>query len=240
MIHYQSTTADARLGRIPRRRGLSLIEMMIALAISATLLTSAITALDVMFKGYKQTTESASTHVVSRIVMTRLLGMLRTGVDFGPAPTDVLSAAQNPMGADYFQFISKVDADGLPLEMARIDFRYPGQAPLLRSWGVGAVGPGGPPVDPDNPPPVGPGELWFVRMDPTVNPPTIIEEHPLLTSVRAAVFTLHFDIGPRLVRGTIDLTVEPNDARDLTIAADSVAQTIRLVASAAPRANEEP
>lgn len=218
-----------------RRRGLSLIEMMIALAISAALLTAALSALDTMFKGYKQTTESASTHVVSRIVMTRLLGMIRTGADFGPAPTNVLSASQNPLAADYFQFISKVDDDGAPVEMVRIDFRYPGQQPQLRSWGVAA---GPPEVEPDDePPPGGPGELWYVRLDPTITPPTILEQRPLLTGVRSAVFTMEFDIGPRLTRGTIDLTIEPNDSEDLTIGADSVAQTIRLVASAAPRIN---
>ncbi len=220
----------------PERRGLSLIEMMIALAISATLLTAALAALDTLFKGYKQTTESASTHVVSRIVMTRLLGMLRTGTDFGPTPSNVLATSQNPVAADYFQFISRVDIDGAPEEMVRIDFRYPGMEPLLRSWGVNA---GEPEVDPDNPPPDGPGELWYVRLDPNASPPTVLEEHPLLTGVRSAVFTMQFDIGPRLTRGTIDMTIEPNDSQDLTIGADSVAQTIRLVASAAPRMNED-
>ena len=218
------------------RRGLSLIEMMIALAISATLLTAAMTALDTMFKGYKQTTESASTHVVSRIVMTRLLGMVRTGTDFGPAPSNVLASSQNPLAADYFQFISKVDVNGVPQEMVRVDFRYPGLEPELRSWGVSS---GAPAIDPDNPPPSGPGELWYVRLDPSVNPPSVLEEHPLLTGVRSAVFTMEFDIGPRLTRGTIDMTIEPNDSQDLTIGADSVAQTIRLVASAAPRMNED-
>lgn len=232
-MHSAATSPHRR----PQRRGLSLIEMMIALAISSTLLTAALAALDTMFKGYKQTTESASTHVVSRIVMTRLLGMMRTGTDFGPAPSNVLATAQNPMAADYFQFISKVDDDGDPTEMVRVDFRYPGQNPLLRSWGVAA---GPPVVDPEEEPlPTGPGELWYVRLDPTVNPPTILDQRPLLTGVRAAVFTMHFDIGPKLMRGAIDLTIEPNDSADLTIGADSVAQTIRLVASAAPRINEE-
>ncbi len=210
--------------------------MMIALAISATLLTAALTALDTMFKGYKQTTESASTHVVSRIVMTRLLSMIRTGTDFGPAPSNVLASAQNPLSADFFQFISRVDINGVPQEMVRVEFRFPGMDPLLRSWGAAS---GAPPVDPDNPPPTGPGELWYVRLDPSITPATILEEHPLLTGVRSAVFTMEFDIGPRLRRGTIDMTIEPNDSQDLTIGADSVAQTIRLVASAAPRINEE-
>ncbi|RMD63684.1 MAG: prepilin-type N-terminal cleavage/methylation domain-containing protein, partial [Planctomycetota bacterium] len=45
-----------------RWRGFSLVEMLLALAISATLLTAALAALDSSFKGYKATTESASTH----------------------------------------------------------------------------------------------------------------------------------------------------------------------------------
>ena len=91
------------------RAGLSLIEMMIALTISVTLLTSALVALDGMFKGYQQTTESASTHVVSRIVTTRLLGMIRTGSDFGPIPNDILDSGSNPIFADYFEFASAKD-----------------------------------------------------------------------------------------------------------------------------------
>jgi prepilin-type N-terminal cleavage/methylation domain-containing protein len=53
------------------RRGFSLVEMLVALTITATLLTAALTALDAGFKGYKFTTDGASTHVVSRITMHR-------------------------------------------------------------------------------------------------------------------------------------------------------------------------
>ncbi len=220
------------------RRGLSLIEMMIALTISVTLLTATLAALDAMFKGYKQTTESASTHLVSRMVVSRLLAMIRTGEGFGPLPeTNVYDADENPLAADYFQFVTARDPAGTATEMIRVEFRYPEseaainndlENPPLRTWGVA----GGQPDDlwRDNP-----GELWFVRIDLTTDPPTISQQNPLLTGVRSVVFTMHYDVGPQLTRATIDLVVEPNDSQDLTLGIEAKAQTFRLVGSAAPR-----
>jgi len=224
----------------PRRHGLSLIEMMIALTISVTLLTATLAALDSMFKGYKQTTESASTHLVSRIVMSRLTSMIRTGQDFGPLPDSVLNKDDNPIAADYFEIVSARDADGDPIERIRVEYRVPAAYaaanpswanPPLRSWGV-AAGP------PDVLWPGVPGELWFVRLDLTEDPPAVIQENPLLTGVRRVVFTMRYDIGPKLLRTTIDMTIEPNDSRDLTLGVESTAQSYRIVASAAPRADE--
>src|SRR5262249_54498554 len=51
------------------RRGFSMVEMLIALTISSLLLTACLVALDTMFKFYETTSEEASTHVVSRLVM---------------------------------------------------------------------------------------------------------------------------------------------------------------------------
>ena len=48
-------------GRLRRRRGFSIVEMLIALAITATLLTATLAALDTSFKSYKVTTEGART-----------------------------------------------------------------------------------------------------------------------------------------------------------------------------------
>lgn len=206
--------------------------MLIALTISATLLAATLAALDAMFKGYKQTTESASTNIVARIVMARLTGMVRTGGGFGPAPASILDSAQNPIAADHFQFVARRDGAGSPTEVVRIEYRLPagveGTNPPLRTWSA-AAGP------PENLWPPVAGELWFVRLDVSGPQPTVMQENPLLSGVRAAVFTLHFDIGPRLTRATIDLTVEPNDSEDLTLAVEMPAQTFRLVASAAPR-----
>lgn len=220
------------------RRGLSLIEMMIALSISVTLLTATLAALDAMFKGYKQTTETASTHVVARIVVSRLLGMIRTGERFGPIPaTNVFDSDENPLAADFFQFVDVRDADGEPAEIVRIEYRYDAtlaannselENPPLRSWGVDD----GPPDDlwPDVA-----GELWYVRLDVTTDPPTVLQENPLLSGVRVAIFTMQYDVGPQLERCTVDLLVQPNDSQDLTLGTDGVAQTFRLVGSAAPR-----
>lgn len=220
-------------------RGLSLIEMMIALTISVTLMTATLAALDTMFKGYQQTTESASTNVISRIVMARLTSMIRTGSGFGPLPDDVLDSAENPIASDYFQFVSARDEDGDPTEMVRIEYRVPESLaasdedwetnPPLRTWPV-ADGP---------PDPLWPGvagELWFVRLDVTEEPPEVLQENPLISGVRSAIFTMRYDIGPALTRASIDMTIEPDDSRDLTVHSElGTAQTFRLVASAAPR-----
>ena len=214
------------------RRGFSLVEMLIAMTISATLLTAALAALDSMFKGYKQTTESASTHVVSRIVMNRLLGLIRTGEEFGPFPADVLDTSQNPVVSETFEMVTARDSSGTITEITRIEYRAP-EIPVTPDPEGGEEGEEG---DADVETPVATtGQLWYVLVDPNGGSETILAEQPLLDGVRSATFTLHYDIGPRLHRATIDLVIEPNDDVDITIGTDSVPQTIRMVASASPR-----
>ncbi len=69
-------------------RGFSLVEVLIALAITSTLLTATLVALDASFRAYQSTTEEVSSNAIGRIVMHRLLTMIRTGTDFGPFPED--------------------------------------------------------------------------------------------------------------------------------------------------------
>ena len=203
------------------RRGFSMIEMLIAITISATLLTATLTALNTSFIQYKVVTESASTHVVSRIVMHRMLSMVRTGSEFGPFPVDVLDQSQNPVQTDWIEFVSARDAQGGIDRITRIEHR---DAP------VGS-------------PPDTAGSLWYVLLDPALvdpNDPTagVLEEHELLPGVEAISFTLEYDIGPKLRHATVDMTIRPNDSQDMTtgaISASAEAQTIRLIASAAPR-----
>jgi len=208
-----------------------MIEMMIAITISATLLTAALAALDTMFKGYSQTTESASTHVVSRIVMSRLQGMIRTGSEFGPIPVDVLNENQNPLGADFFEFVGRRDTVGNPLELVRIEYRDSAGTAPMRTWAPPSAGPAT--AAP------GPGELWFVLLDATQVPPVVVQQHPLISGVLNATFTMQYEIGPKLKQATIDLLIQPNDSQDLTIGTDIQAPTIRLVASGAPRSGVE-
>ena len=71
-----------------RRGGFSLVEVLIALAITSTLLTATLVALDASFRAYQSTTEEVSSNSIGRLVMHRLLTMIRTGTDFGPYPDD--------------------------------------------------------------------------------------------------------------------------------------------------------
>jgi prepilin-type N-terminal cleavage/methylation domain-containing protein len=75
-----------------RRRGFNLIELLMALAITAALLTSTMVALNASFMAYQATTEVASTHTIARLTMNRMLTLIRTGKDFGPYPTNPLES----------------------------------------------------------------------------------------------------------------------------------------------------
>jgi len=203
----------------PRRGAFSLIEMLVALTISSALLAATLSALDASFKQYKSTTESASTHVVSRIVVHRTLALVRTGVDFRPRPDDPYSPADNPVIDDFVEFTSQPDLAAANGRVTRLEFR-PGPT---NNTGE----------------PTGPGSLWYVLKDDYGGAGTVLEEHELLAGVRDIVFTLRFDpVSDRCDQATVDMTVEPNDSEDLRIGVLSdpgAPETIRLVATASPR-----
>ncbi len=214
----------------PVSRGFSLIEMMIAIAISSALLTSMMVALDTMFKGYQQTSGTVSTNVVARIAVNRMLAMVRTGSDFGPFPTDVLDNTENPLRADYFEYVSRRNSNGTPAEVTRVEYRYPGHEALLRSWGAS-----------EDPPdldftPTGPGALWLVIIQTSDDSRS---ETMLLPNVRSANFVLNYAVGPKLNRATVDLVIESLESPDLELKAGQAPPTIRLVASAMPRRSYE-
>ena len=190
------------------RRGFSLVEMLIALTISVTLLTATLTAFDASWRCYKDTTESASTHVVSRIVMHRVLAMVRTGTEFGPYPEDVLDNTQNPLTSTFMEFVSEPDRLAGVNRLTRIERRtVQGTTDQF--------------------------ELWYILVNRADG--SITEERPLISNVREALFILEYEPGPRLVRATIDLSIRPNDAEDIRVGAADTTPMIRLVASAEPR-----
>ncbi len=215
-----------RRARRAGRRAFSLIEMQIALAISAMLLTATLVALDTMFKGYEINADSASSHVVTRIAVNRITSLVRSGTDFGPMPLDVLDNDQNPLIADHIEFVSRREADGDPATVTRIEFRYAEHGAQLQSWGIGE----------DQPPlgftPSGPGDLWLVQTDVATG---AVTEFLMLREVRSARFTLAYDVGPTLVRATLDVTVEPAMPEDVKLETDAPPQVVRVVASAMPR-----
>ncbi len=199
------------MNKPPRVRAFSLVEMLIALAITATLLTATMAALDTSFKSYKVTTEGASTNVVSRLVMHRIMTMVRTGAEFGPYPTDVFDSVQNPVISNYIEFTVLDDEASGVKKIVRIERR-----------------------DVDNHD-TAPYELWYVQTTLTNGAVTDYQAKPLLTNLAEARFTLEYDAGPRLRRATVDLTVRPNDFQDAAIHTPLEAPSIRLVSSVVPR-----
>jgi len=208
-------TTDRRTAGARSRRGFSLIEMLIALTITATLLAATLGALDASFKSYKYTTESASTHVVSRIVMYRLMSMIRTGQEFGPYPLDPLDASENPVISDAIEFVAMEDPDTDFRRIVRVERRDATDAAR------------------------GPFELWYIQTDYSGGTQTDQSEAPLLSNVTDARFTLEYDVGPRLTRATVDITVAPNDVQDARLHSDLNAPTVRFISSACPRRLEE-
>jgi prepilin-type N-terminal cleavage/methylation domain-containing protein len=191
------------------RRAFSLIEVLVALAIMGTLLTAAMTALDTSFKSYKVTTEGASTHVIARMVMSRIMTMVRTGTQFGPYPVDPLDTAQNPVESNYLEFVSR--ESGTDKTIIRIERRDQ--------------------ADPDD----GPYELWYVQSDYQNGVRVGLYARPLLSGVQDARFTLEYDVGQNLKRATVDLTIKPTNFQAAYIGGTLEAPSIRLVSSVNPR-----
>ena len=92
---------DAREIRRGSSRAFSLVEMLIALAISAALLAASLVALQTSFRAYQVTTDQASTHAVGRLVVHRMTAMIRSGQDFRPLPADVRDRF---VSSDYIEF----------------------------------------------------------------------------------------------------------------------------------------
>ncbi len=90
MRYLNKTNANSNNLRKAKRfrRGFNLVEMLIALAITGALLSATMIALDASFMAYQTTTEVASTHTISRLIMNRMLTLIRTGQEFGPFPVD--------------------------------------------------------------------------------------------------------------------------------------------------------
>jgi prepilin-type N-terminal cleavage/methylation domain-containing protein len=77
-----------RRARARAPHGLTLVELLIALAITATLLVAMLMALRAAFRGYQASVEQSSTQMTGRVVAQRILGLVRTGAAFGPLPDD--------------------------------------------------------------------------------------------------------------------------------------------------------
>lgn len=193
------------------RRGFNLVELLIALAITAALLSAVMVALHASFRAYQTTTEVASTHTISRLIMTRMLTMIRTGTDFAPPQPD---PATSVVYSDFMDFRTQ---DGRVITLEWIETAdavngYPRGEALYVTVNDGVNTPSTNLL------------LEGVKAQyvPNTNPPE-----------RIPPFTLQYDRS-KLYRATIDLTVVPDD--NMSVQLDGAnADVIRLVASAMPR-----
>jgi len=201
-----------------RRRGLSLVELLIALAIISALLTATGVALDVSFKAYAIATQSASTQSSSRLLTNRLLTNIRNAVSH--APLD-MTAADVADGAVLISdtliespFIGFTDRNG---DAIRLTY-YDDTTPVPSSDAV-----------------PGPNELWMRR---TPLGAATITEQPVLRGVTDCVFSMQRgrdgDGIYVLRRATFDFTVEAGDDSTLQIEAGNV-PPVRVIASTKPR-----
>ena len=185
------------------RRGFNLIEMLIALAITAALMASVMVALDASFMAYQATTEVASTHTIGRLALHRMLTLIRTGQDFGPFPI-------NPQDS----IVSSTEIEFLTTS---------GQLIRLEWF-----------ENPDADHPIG-NALYAVVNNGT---PQLMLEGVIpqydAGGVQIMPFTLEYELGRRLYRATIDITIVPDDNMSVTLDGDNQ-QELRLVASAMPR-----
>lgn len=200
-----------RCQRSPRpagRRAFSIIEILVSLVITGTLLAASLVALDAAFKSYKQTVDGASTHVVSRMVMNRLMSMVRTGTEFGPSPQDVL--LDPTIQSTFIEFVTRDDGAG-NRRIVRMERRDATDAAR------------------------GPYELWYIQTDMAGTAVVATDERPMITGLTECSFQLQYDVGPRLRRATVDMTIRPNDAQAASMYSDLDVPTIRLVSSVSPR-----
>jgi type II secretory pathway pseudopilin PulG len=104
-------TQHKHISRKRRRSlGLSLVEMLISLAITAMLLTATMVAIDASFRAYAAAAESASTQTSTRLVTHRLLSLMRTSTAHGPLlPETGVTLTGNTLTSS---FIELLDPDG--------------------------------------------------------------------------------------------------------------------------------
>lgn len=193
------------------KKAFSLVEMLIALAITSMLLTATMVAVDASFQAYAAAAESASTQTVTRLVTHRVLTLIRTSTAHGPLQPE---AAYAEGGINYpavtlsddtitSHYIELIDSKG---DLLRIEYREPLQ------------------------------QLWVTRtpFNGVAQP-----AQPLLGGVTAAQFFCKRrtdDSGVLVLeRGSIDLTIVADDDNSLELEDAAARAPIRVVASTMPR-----
>lgn len=193
-----------------RGRGLSLVEVLIALAITSVLLTATMVALDASFRSYATATDQAASQAGTRMVVNRLLTLIRTSSAHGPLEPDAaanppvtLDAATNVLTSNYFELM---DEGG---NLIRVEYRAANN------------------------------QLWLIRTPAgsmvAEEQPLLDDVTAAQFFLRRRVNSEGLLI---LERATLDITVQPTADPTLYIERSSDAP-IRVVASTLPRTLEE-
>ncbi len=109
----------ARGNRSARQRGLSLVELLLSLGISAMLLVATMAALDASFQAYAAAAEQASTQSAARMITNRLLMLIRTSTAHGPLEADPAATPPVTISGNTItsNFIELFDAQGNELRI---------------------------------------------------------------------------------------------------------------------------
>ncbi len=211
---WKGRTRSFRRSQIVDRRcfrGFSLVELIIALTITAMLLTATMVAIDASFQAYAAAAESASTQTTTRLVTHRLLSLVRTSTAHGPLLPEAeytdgegVTWPEVTLSGDTISsyYLELIDSKG---DLIRIEHRAASE------------------------------ELWVTRtpFNGTAEP-----AQPLMGGVKSATFFAkrRYDADGILVleRASIDLTVEADDDNSLELETASNSE-IRVVASTMPR-----
>jgi Tfp pilus assembly protein PilE len=196
----------AKVLRSRRAAGLSLVEMLIALAITALLLTATMVATDASFKAYAAAAETASAQTATRMVVNRLLTLIRTSEAVAPAgdfDDPGIDYSGNEYESDYME-IATPDGEFLRIEFVPDeDDQTRGRLMITR--------------DPDNDDSVAQPLLDGVR------------------NCTFHLVRYQDSFGTwRVRRGTLDFSVAPDEDNTLAIEAND-REDIRVIASTMPR-----
>ena len=93
-----------------RSRGISLVETLISLAITALLLAATMVATDASFRAYADACEQASSQASTRMITNRLLMLVRTSTAHGPLQPDgtanpPITLSGNTISSNYIEMI---------------------------------------------------------------------------------------------------------------------------------------
>ena len=191
------------------RRAFSLVEMLIALAISAILLAATLAALQVSFRAYQTTSDQAATHAIGRMVVHRMTSMIRSGQDFRPLPEEIRDTI---VSSDFIEFYHPDTGNLITIEWDResgqLNYTLDNGYPVVLLEGIVAR----------------------TDVDGSVIQPFLLEWEP---GRRVYRVTIDLMINPD---DTISTSADRYAPQSTTQGISTEIKPIRLVASAMPRA----